>query len=62
MHAWERRAEMKWLGLALLVPGAVVALVCGFLNAQTPIQVGPVPVISGSVAALVGLILFLSHI
>lgn len=53
---------MKWLGLALFVVGAGMAFGAGFLNSQTPTQVGPVPVIGGGAVALVGLILFLSHI
>ena len=53
---------MMWIGLALFVPGAALAFAVGFLNSQTPTQVGPVPVIGGGVVALVGLFLCLSHI
>lgn len=53
---------MMWIGLALFAIGSGVALSAAFLNSLTPAQVGPVPVIGGGVVALVGLILFLSHI
>ena len=57
---------MKWLGITIgalmFMAGGALALVSGLLNSQTPIQVGPAPVIGGGVVAMIGLIIFLSHI
>jgi hypothetical protein len=45
------------IGLILFVFGAFVC-VCGFvMNSDTPMQVGPVPVIGGAILALAGFIM-----
>ena len=49
-----------WIGFFLFIVGSVVSALGFMLNSNTPIQVGPVPVLGGAAVALIGLIMWVS--
>lgn len=49
-----------WIGLGMLIVGALAAAVVFICNGSTPFQLGPIPFFGSAAVALVGLVLFLS--
>lgn len=49
---------MIWLSILLMILGAAIAAVAFVFNADTPLQLGPAPVVLGAVMFLGGLLWF----